>query len=205
MRLYSSSRAPNPRRVQMFIAEKAITGIETVEIDLVAHGHRSAEFAARNPFQRVPVLELDDGRHLSESRAICTWLEAMYPEPNLMGRDGVERAFIEEADRRAEFTLLLTVAMWIRHTHPGLAALEQPQFPDYGRAMGERLPKILAWYEERLGRQPWLAGERFSIADITAMVAIDFARVGGFKPAAAGFTHIAAWRERLQQRGTVPA
>src|SRR4051794_34699666 len=124
MKLYTSSRAPNPRRVDMFVIEKGIADIERVQVDLNAGDHRSAAFIARNPFARVPVLELDDGRHLAESRAICTFLEARYPEPNLMGMDADERAFIEMADRQVEFFLLLSVANAVRHTHPGLAALE---------------------------------------------------------------------------------
>ena len=140
MKLYTSPMAPNPRRVDMFIAEKGIQGIERVMVDLTTGAHKTPEFLARNPVGRVPVLELDDGRHLSESRAICTYLESRYPQPNLMGADGEERAFIEMADRQAEFFLLLTVANCVRHTHPGLAVLEQPHPIDVHGATLPRLP-----------------------------------------------------------------
>ena len=93
MKLYTSRRAPNPRRVDMFLAEKGVTHIERVVLDLNQGEHRSAAFLAKNPLARVPVLELDDGRLLSESRAICTYLESLFPEPNLMGASPQERAF----------------------------------------------------------------------------------------------------------------
>ena len=131
MKLYVSARAPNPRRVQMFIAEKGIEGIEPVPVDLLKNEHRSEEYRRLSPFAKVPVLQFDDGRALSETRAICTYLEGLHPEPNLMGRDAEERAFIEMADRQMEFYLFAGIANCIRHTHPGLAALEQPQFPDF--------------------------------------------------------------------------
>lgn len=118
MKLYVSERAPNPRRVQMFIAEKGITGIEEVLVDINAHEHLQHPALSRGPMARIPVLELDDGRILSESRAICTWLEGQYPEPNLMGRDADERAFIEMSDRQVEWCSTLPLAQAIRHQHP---------------------------------------------------------------------------------------
>jgi Glutathione S-transferase len=200
MKLYTSPRAPNPRRVDMFIAEKGIAGIERQPIDLNAGEHRTAAFRTRNPLARVPVLELDDGRCLAESRAICTYLEALHPEPNLMGRDGEERAFIEMADRQVEMFLFLAIANSVRHTHPGLAVLETPQFPDYGASQRERVLEVAQTFDERLAQQPWLAGDRFTIADITAFCGIEFARLARFRPDEAGLTHLAAWRERVATR-----
>ena len=200
MKLYTSPRAPNPRRVDMFIAEKGIAGIERQPIDLNAGEHRTAAFRTRNPLARVPVLELDDGRCLAESRAICTYLEALHPEPNLMGRDGEERAFIEMADRQVEMFLFLAIANSVRHTHPGLAVLETPQFPDYGASQRERVLEVAQIFDERLAQQPWLAGDRFTIADITAFCGIEFARLARFRPDEAGLTHLAAWRERVATR-----
>ena len=200
MKLYITPRAPNPKRVCMFIAEKQIAGVVLEAVDLNAQEHQSAQFLRRNPLARVPVLELDDGRCLSESRAICTWLEAHTPEPNLMGRDGEERAFIEMLDRQVEWYVLLPTAQWIRHTHPGLAFLETPQFPAYGERQEAARHPGLAWLEQRLGEAPWVAGERFSIADITAFCAIEFARVMKFKPGEAGYPYIQRWRDTLAQR-----
>jgi glutathione S-transferase len=201
MRLYVAHRAPNPRRVTMFMAEKGITGIELVKLDLNAQQHHEAEFVAKSPLAKVPVLELDDGRMLGESRAICTWLEGRHPEPNLMGRDGDERAFIEMADRRMELYLFLTVAQCIRHTHPGLAALEQPQFPDFGKSQGDKLRRTTAWLDGELARQPFVAGQRFTIADITAYCALDFARgLMRYVPGQEGLGHLQAWFGRMGQR-----
>lgn len=205
MRLYTSPRAPNPRRVDMFIAEKGIGGIERELVDLNAGEQRGAAFTARNPLARVPVLELDDGRFLAESRAICTYLEGLYPEPNLMGRSTEERAFIEMADRQAELYLLATIANCVRHTHPGLAMLEQPQFPDFGASQGEKLSGIARVFDARLASQPWLAGERFTVADITAFCGIEFARLMKFKPGDAGLPHLQEWRDRVAARPSASA
>jgi glutathione S-transferase len=137
---------------------------------------------------------------LSESRAICTWLEGRYPDPNLMGHDAEERAFIEMADRRAEWYLLVPMAQAIRHIHPGLAALEQPQFADYGQAQKGKALDYAARFDQLLQTQPWMAGERFTIADITAFCALEFARLMKFNAAAEGLHALQAWRDRVAQR-----
>lgn len=201
MKLYSASRAPNPRRVLMFMAEKGLEGIEVVQLDLAAGAHRAADFTARNPLAQVPVLELDDGRALSETRAICTYLEGLRPEPNLMGEGYEERAFIEMMDRRCELQLFLRIANCVRHSHPGLAALEQPQFGDFGASQGEKVRATARWLDGVLERQPWVAGARFTIADITAFCALEFARgLMKFRPGAEGMGHLQAWRDRMAER-----
>ena len=208
MKLIVSPRAPNPRRVRMFIAEKgpALPDLPLETIDLVKGDHRSAEFKALNPMARVPVLQLDDGRALAETRAICTWLEGLAPEPNLMGRGHEERAFIEMADRRMEITLLGTIANWIRHGHPGLANLEQPQFPDFSASQGEKLRGITRWLDGELAQQPFVAGERFTIADITAFCGLEFARgLMKYRPGDEGLTHLQAWRDRIAERPSARA
>jgi len=200
MKLHTSLRAPNPRRVDMFLIEKGITGIEREVYDLNAGEHRSAKFTAMNPIARVPVLEFDDGRFLAESRAICSYLESLYPEPNLMGVDAEERAFIEMADRQVELTLLAAVANHVRHTHPGLLPLENPQFADYAAEQGKRMVAAAALFDELLAKRPWMAGDRFTIADITAFCGLEFARLVKFRPADAGLKHLADWRERVAER-----
>ncbi len=200
MKLYMAPRAPNPRRVQMFIAEKGIAGIEEIPVDLNAQAHKTPEFLAKSPLARVPVLELDDGRHLGETRAICTYLEGIAPTPNLMGEDVSARAFIEMTDRRVELYVMWPLASWVRHTHPGLAPLENPQFPDYGAAQKEVFIRNLGWLEEVLGRQAYVAGEQFTIADITAFCGIEFAKVLKFRPGEAGFARVQAWRDRVAER-----
>ena len=160
MKLHTSIGAPNPRRVNMFLLEKGITHIERQNYDLNAGEHRSAKFTAMNPIARVPVLELDDGRFLAESRAICTYLESLYPEPNLMGVDAEERAFIEMADRQVELTLLAAVANHVRHSHPGLLPLENPQFAHYAAEQGKRMVAAAGLFDQLLSKRPWMANSR---------------------------------------------
>lgn len=205
MKLYVSPRAPNPRRVQMFMAEKNIGDVELVNVDLNAQEHKQAAYLAKSPLARVPALELDDGRVLTETRAICTWLEGLHPEPNLMGRDAQERAFIEMADRRMEWYLMLPLANAIRHTHPGLAPLEQPQFPDFGQSQRVKAQETAVWLNSELQRQPWVAGDRFTIADITAFCTVDFGKLMRFKPADAGLHALQAWRDKVAARPSAAA
>ena len=206
MKLYVSPRAPSPRRVTMFVAEKAVLGIEMVTVEIGRNQHRSADYLAKNPLAKVPVLELDDGRVLGETRAICSYLEGLHPEPNLMGNGFDERAFIEMADRRMELLLLSGIANCIRHTHPGLAALEQPQFADYGRSQGEKVRDIARWLDGELATRPFVAGPRFTIADITAFCALEFARgLMKFRPGDEGMPHLQAWRDAVAERPSAQA
>ena len=206
MKFYTSSRTPNPRRVAMFMAEKGLADVEQVQIDLGAGQHRSTEFLEINPFGRVPVLELDDGRLLSETRAICSWLEGYVPEPNLMGEGYDERAFIEMTDRRVELHLFFGIANCIRHTHPGLAPLEQPQFADFGTEQGKKMRDTARWLDGELARHAFVAGDRFTIADITAFCALEFARgLMKFRPGEEGFGHLQAWRDRIAERPSAQA
>ena len=203
MKLYTAHRAPSPRRVLMFLVEKGITGIEMVNVDLNQGEHRSENYLHKSPLAKVPALELDDGRVLTETRAICTYLEGLYPEPNLRGVDAEERAFIEMADRRVELYLMGGIANAIRHTHPGLAVLEQPQFPDFGRSQGQKVMALARWFDQLLQQQDWMAGARFTIADITAFCALEFARgLMKFKPADAGLMALQAWRDRVNGRSS---
>ena len=205
MKLYVSPGAPNPRRVTMFMVEKGITDIELVNVDLNTLEHKGEAYRAKSPLAKVPALELDDGRVLTETRAICTYLEGLYPEPNLMGVGFEERAFIEMADRRVEWSLLLGIANSVRHTHPGLAVLEQPQFPDFGHAQTQKVMEVAQWFDHVLERQPWIAGTRFTVADITAFCAIEFAKLMKFKPGAQGMPALQAWRDRVAERPSAKA
>jgi glutathione S-transferase len=189
----------------MFMVEKNITGIDLVNVDLNAQEHKGEAYRAKSPLAKVPALELDDGRVLTETRAICTYLEGLYPEPNLMGVNSDERAFIEMADRRAELYLLAGIANTVRHTHPGLAPLEQPQFPDYGHAQAQKVREVAAWFDQVLERQPWMAGDRFTIADITAFCAIEFAKLMKFQPGKEGLPALQAWRDRVAARASAAA
>jgi glutathione S-transferase len=205
MKLYVSPGAPSPRRVMMFMVEKGIAGIDLVNVDLNAQEHKGEAYRAKSPLAKVPALELDDGRVLTETRAICTYLEGLYPEPNLMGVDSEERAFIEMADRRVEHYLLAGIANTVRHTHPGLAPLEQPQFPDFGQSQAAKVREIAAWFDHVLEHQPWMAGERFTVADITAFCAIEFAKLMKFNPGKEGMPALQAWRDKVAERPSAKA
>ncbi len=201
MKLFISPRAPNPRRVQMFIAEKGITGIEMAIVEIGKDQHRSADYLAKSPLAKVPVLELDDGRVLGETRAICGYLEGLHPEPNLLGTGFEEHAFIEMADRQVEFYLMGGIANCIRHTHPGLAPLEQPQFAEFGASQGQKMRQVATWLDGKLAKQEFIAGERFTIADITAFCALEFARgLMKYRPADEGLSRLQAWRDRIAER-----
>jgi glutathione S-transferase len=175
-------------------------------VDLGKGEHRGESYLAVNPFGRVPALELDDGRVLCETRAICTYLEGLHPAPNLLGEGAEERAFIEMADRRMELHLFAIAANCIRHSHPGFAPIENPQFPDFGASQGDKFRENARWLDGVLARQPFVAGQRFTIADITGFCAIEFARgLMKFRPADHGLAHLQAWRERIAERPSASA
>jgi glutathione S-transferase len=173
MKLYDAKVAPNPRRVRIFVAEKGMT-IPTEVIDLGKLQHRTPEFTAINPVQRVPALVLDDGTVLTESIAICRYLEWLKPEPCLFGRAGLEAAVVEMWQRTVEFHLLAPVAHVFRHLHPAMKEMEVPQVPDWAEANKPRVFEFLGVLDDRLKNNAFVAGERFSVADITALVAVDF-------------------------------
>lgn len=199
MKLYTAKIAPNPLRVEYFLKEKSIfDDIELVQVEL-ANEAKEPEHMQRHIFGRVPVLELDDGQMLSESRAICTYIEELYPEPNLMGNTAIERAFIEMHDRQVEFHIFFPIANWIRHSHPGLANLEIPQCPDWAVSSEATLRKNVVIIDAELGKKPFIAGDDFTIADITLYCALNFARLGKLK-AWEEHANIANWREKIISR-----
>jgi len=173
MRLFDGGRVPNARRVRIYLAEKGID-IPKVPVDLGRMDHRTAEFTARNPLQRVPVLELDDGSHLSESIAICRYFEELHPAPPLFGTGARERAFVEMWQRRVEFELYQAVQAAFRHTHPGMVEHEVPQIPAWGEANRPRALAIMAMLDRELADKPFLVGSSFTVADITLLVTLDF-------------------------------
>ncbi len=173
MKLYDGAKAPNPRRVRVFLAEKGIE-VPLVPVDMMAMEHKGEAIAHLSPFQELPILELDDGTVLSETVAICRYFEELHPAPALMGEGAQGKANVEMWQRRMEFKLLLPVANVFRHTHPAMKLWEIPQLPDFAEANKPRVAKVLEWMNEELAKRPFIAGEKYSIADITAMIAIDF-------------------------------
>lgn len=177
MKLYDTpSPAPNPRRVRIFLAEKGLD-IPKVTVDLGKLQHKSAEFSAVNPRQRTPALELDDGTVLTESVAICRYIEALHPEPNLFGRDAKEIGEIEMWSRRIELHLMLTVAAAFRHLHPAMAALEVPQVKEWGEVNRTRILDELAFLNDHLKGRDFITCGRYTNADLTGLVGVDFVRL----------------------------
>ena len=173
MKLYDGGKAPNPRRVRIFLAEKGID-VPIVPVDMGAMGHRGADVTALNPLQRLPVLVLDDGTVISETIAICRYFEELHPNPPLFGEGALGKAKVEMWQRRLELNLLLPVGAAFRHIHPAMKEWEVPQIAEWGEANKPKVKQFLAFLDAHLADHRYLAGEDFSIADITAMVGVDF-------------------------------
>ena len=198
MRLYNSNLAPSPRRVRIFLAEKGVS-IPCVEVDLAKLDHKSPEFSALNPFETIPILELDDGTRIAETIAICRYIEALWPETNLFGVTALELATIEMWQRQLEWRLLLPIAQVVRHSHPKMAEMENPQVPDWAAVNRPRALHAMAIVDEALRGRPFIAGDRFTVADITGLVALDFAKSAriAIPPE---LVHLNRWREALTTR-----
>lgn len=174
MKLYESP-SPNARRVHIFMAEKGIE-CERIAVDIRAAENLSAEYLAKNPGGRVPMLELEDGTFIGESVAICRYLESLQPESPLFGESGIEAAKVEMWQRRAELNFLLEVAGAFRNI-TGFFKDRETCVAEWGQVCAERAPKMLSMFDEQLSQTAYLAGDTFSIADITLAVALDFARM----------------------------
>ncbi len=203
MRLYNSNLAPNPRRVRIFLAEKGVA-IPTVDVDLARMEHKSEAFSALNPFQRIPALELDDGTVIAESVAICRYIEELHPDPPLFGVGALERAMVEMWQRRLELSLLLPVVQAFRHSHPAMKAMETPQIEEWAEANKPRALEAMARVDEALGERPFIAGERFGIADITGLVALDFAKAARIA-IPEELARLRRWRDALAARPSAKA
>ena len=203
MKLYDGGRAPNPRRVRIFLAEKGIS-VPTEQVDIGALAHKSAAYTAINPMQRVPALMLDDGTIITESIAICRYFEALKPDPPLFGRSPLDAALVEMWNRRMEFHLLLAVAFVFRHSHPAMKEMEQPQVPQWAEANKPRVLEFLTFLDGELKNRPYAAGRDFTVADITGLVAIDL-----MKPAKLSvpenLTHVRRWHAQLSARPSASA
>jgi glutathione S-transferase len=203
MKLYDGGRAPNPRRVRIFLAEKGIA-VPAEQIDLGALKHKSAEFTALNPLQRVPALVLDDGQVLSESIAICRYFEALHPEPPLFGQGALEQARIEMWQRRLELHLLFPIAHVFRNQHPAMRDMEVPQVPAWADANKPRIADFLAILDRELEGRKFIASDTYTVADITGLVALDF-----MKPAKVnlddGLTNVRRWHTDLAARPSAAA
>ena len=173
MKLYDSKMAPNPRRTRIFLAEKGIS-IPTEQVDMMKFEHRTPEYTAINPLQRMPALVLDDGTVITESIAICRYFEALQPQPPLFGEGAKEIAQVEMWNRRCEINFMANVAAVFRHLHPAMKELEVPQVPAYAEAVRPRAIEFIHLLDKELASREFIAGDRFSVADITALCTVDF-------------------------------
>jgi glutathione S-transferase len=202
--LYDCATAPSPRRARILLAEKQVPH-ETVAIDLRSGEQLGEAFRRINPQCTVPALRTEEGVVLTDNAAIAAYLEAAYPEPALLGKTPLEKAEVASWNWRAEFEGLLAVAEALRNGSPAMAnrALPGPndyaQIPELAQRGLQRVQQFFATLDERLAAREFLATDRFSIADITAVVAVDFARVVKLKP---GEQHpnLLRWRATLAQR-----
>ena len=179
MKLYDSALAPNPRRVRVFLAEKAIE-VPIVPVDIVKAENRQPAFRAKNPLGAVPVLELDDGTFISESTAICRYFEELQPDPPLMGTDARDRAIVEMWLRRVEFEVAFPIMQTFRNTHDFFKG-RIPQVPEWGAVCKQKALEQLAWLDGEMADRPFVAGDRYTIADITLLIGVDFGRVSDIR------------------------
>jgi len=172
VKLYQSTGAPNPRRVTVFLAEKGIE-IEKVEVSIAKGEQRLPDFVEKNPMARVPIIELDDGSYLAETVAICRYFEGIRPEPLLFGQDNEDRAKVEMWNRRMESEIFGNFGAWFRNTHDFFKG-RISQVPEYGEVCRDGLFERMDWLDGELSDREFIAGDRYTIADITAQCAFDF-------------------------------
>ena len=202
MKLHDSKMAPNPRRVRIFLAEKSIE-VPTVQVDIGAKANIEPEFIALNPLGRVPVLELDDGSCIAESVAICRYFEGQQPDPPLMGVDAQDAAVVEMWQRRMEQQVFENITSCFRNTHDYFKG-RTAQVAEYGEVCRGWAGERLAWLDEVLADREFIAGDRYTIADITAQVGIEFGRVTkiGIQPEQ---KNLARWHEAVSARPSASA
>ncbi|MFL2697631.1 MAG: glutathione S-transferase family protein [Gammaproteobacteria bacterium] len=199
MKLYDFPGAPNPRRVKIFAREKDID-LELVNCDMQKREHKTPEFLKKSPSGKIPVLELEDGRCISESIAICRYLESIVPEPNLFGKDSFEISYVESRNRHIELELWTQIGIsWVNGPIVASMGLFE-QIPDAKKASDLNV----AAYYKRLDREfyssEYVAGNRYTVADITLLSAIDFASsMVDLKPSES-LKNLNRWHETINSR-----
>lgn len=199
MKIYEMKRAPNPRRVRMFMAEKGILDkAEFVELDLSQGENLTSEFAEKNPMKKVPVLELDEGTCISETMAICRYFEEVYPEHPLLGRDALEKAKVEQWLRWLEFFFFMPTGMCFQHTS-GVFKDRMNPIPEWGEECRKGVEKFLHFLDKQLEGREYIVNDTFTAADINALCTIDFNKVNkiGIQP---DQKNLQAWYDRISQR-----
>jgi glutathione S-transferase len=204
LKIHDYKGYPNPTRIRIALAEKGlIDDVEFVTVDVPAGEHKRAEFLSRNPTGAVPVLEIEDGTHIAECTAITEYLDHLVGEPVLTGKGARERAVIHMMQRRAEANLLDAVAAYWHHATPGFGPdIETYQNREWGENNRERALAGMRYLDKVLSRQPYLAGERFTMPDITAFAGLayaDFAKID----VPVDLTNLRAWRARIGRRASI--
>lgn len=202
MKIYDSQTAPNPRRVRIFLAEKGVA-VPYEQVDIVKADNRAEAFRRKNPLGTLPVLELDDGTCIAESVAICRYFEETHPEPPLMGTDARDRALVEMWQRRMELEIFVPITQVFRNSHPFFAG-RIPQVPEYGEVCRTAAEARLAWLDGVLADRAFVAGPRYTIADITALCGIDFGRVSKIR-IQPEHSHLARWHAAVSARPSAKA
>ena len=202
MKLYDFKQAPNPRRVRIFLAEKGIS-VPLEQIDIFQRTNRQPEFLAKNPLGGIPVLELDDGTCIAESVAICRYFEVLHPNPPLFGRDALEQALVEMWNRRVELVLLNALGMVWGHGSPLTAKVVQ-QIPENVEPNRKRAAGFLELLDRELGTRAFVAGERISVADISTLCALDFAKLVQIAPDPS-LKNVARWHAAMSARPSASA
>lgn len=191
MLLYlDTKRAPNPRKLRIYLAEKGLRDLPVKELDLRAGEQRTAEFLKKNPFAGVPILELDDGTVIAETLAIMEYLEELYPNPPLIGADPVTRALVRMWERRCEIGVYLPASRMV---------LSKGEVSEHAR---KTLVARLALVNGGLEGRDWVAGQ-FSIADIMLLIGLDTAHHGGQFALDPDWTNVSRWYERMKARPSV--
>jgi len=201
MKLYTHAGALSPRRVALYLAEKNLA-IPMVEVDIPGGEHRAPAFLAKNRLGRVPVLELDDGRLLTESDAIIEYLEELHPEPPLIGRDAWQRARTREAERVIELGMLVPLYTIFKHTHPSYAD-RLAQAPDVAESQRAQFYEHAATVDAWLGERRFVAGEAVTLADLTLLMAVDICGFMGCAIDAQKLPHLARWTAAMHARDGV--
>ncbi|HYL58673.1 MAG TPA: glutathione S-transferase family protein [Candidatus Acidoferrales bacterium] len=202
MKIYEFTQAPNPRRVRVFLAEKGIT-VPLVQVNIAAGDNRKPEFLKINPMGGLPVLELDDGTHIAESVAICRYFEETKPNPPLFGTDAKDKAVVEMWNRRMEIEILSMTAGAFRNTSDFFKG-RIPQVKEYGEICRNAALKRMEWLDTVLADREFIAGPRYTIADITALIGIDFGRTTGIK-ILENQKNLARWHQAVSSRPSAKA
>lgn len=203
MKLYDASITPNCRRVRIFLAEKGIQ-IPLVPVDIAKLEHKKPEYEAINPVQQVPALVQDDGNIITESIAICRYFEETQPRPALFGATTMERVEIEMWQRRLELNLFIPVMAVFRHSHPAMAEIENPQIPAWSEANRPKVLSFLKLLNNHLRGRYFICAEKFTVADITALVSLDFLRPARMV-IPEEMTHILRWHREVSVRPSAKA